>query len=262
MWCSVSLSKRRLARCFVWIQARLGLRPPSAPSPLVCKGGRVSAQERKRRCPSPGQCAVTLTEIQLLRTLSHLFIWVLCSWYLLDFLRIFVILDFPTPCQPQKHSWNASRPEWIHSALYAKARNPARFGELEALADPPASLWPMAARACNRRGGQVFAGKPPTLLPRPGEFQPHPIGASQFTLTLKILPFSKGGTKKEIPATSSPVAFIVMANISWDTGAWRYMEKLIHFTIKAKILKLHWTWISPWLATLTLLMCKSGLDIF
>ena len=78
----------------------------------------------------------------------------------------------------------------------------------------------MAARACNQRGGQAFAGKPPTLLQQPGEFQPHPIGASQFTLTLKILPFSKGGTKKErYLQPPPPVAFIVMANISWDTGA-------------------------------------------
>lgn len=93
---------------------------------------------------------------------------------------------------------------------------PGRFGELEALADPPAGLWPMAAKACSRREGQVFAGKPPTLLPLPGGFQSHPIGASQFN-SENIALFKRRNQERTIPATSSPVAFIVMTNISWDT---------------------------------------------
>lgn len=69
---------------------------------------------------------------------------------------------------------------------------------------------------------------------RPGEFQSYPIGASQFNSENIAL------TKKErYLQPPPPVAFIVMTNISWDTGARRYMEKLIHFTIKARVLKLH-----------------------
>ena len=83
---------------------------------------------------------------------------------------------------------------------------PGRFGELEALADPPAGLWPMAARVCSRRGGQVFAGKPPTLLPRPGGFQSHSIGASQFN-SENIALFRRRNQERKVPATPSSCSF-------------------------------------------------------